>query len=634
MVLPRLCLLAACAVLLTACSDGLGSVEAGSAGRQRAALASAGAPSAPPSIVFHGVRANYLIVKSGDGFMVSDNQGTDGERSVAAGSRLLFADQGVAFDLAGAAGQTYRLYQAAFDRTPDRGGLSFWLAQMDKGASLRQLASAFIGSAEFAALYGAAPSTESFVTNLYNNVLHRAYDQGGFDFWVAMIRSGSAREDVLAAFSESAENVARTGAAIAGGIDYTPVTSSFALLQSRLFGANCTTCHSSTLASGGLVLDARAYANLVNVTPQSLAAAGDGLKRVLPGNAANSLLYQKLLMWDPAHAPRYGAAMPLGGGSLSVGQIEFVRRWIAAGAPETGEVADAALLDDTTIPAPQPFEPLAPPPAGQGFQITTGLFTVAPEFERELFIYRKLGNANPIYVSKIETRMRNNSHHLLAYTFNANTPASVFPAVDTVRDIRNPDNSLNFLNMVPMGYHTFFGGSMTINGGYTFPPGVAMRLPADTALDLNSHFVNTGATPILGEAFVNLHTIDAAQVQHTAFTLELDNTSMVLQPNSRSTVSKGFTFKSATKILMLTSHSHARGEHFVIRINGGTRNGEKVYENFEWDSPQIVTFDPPISLKAGEGLTSEITYNNTSTRVITFGLSSEDEMGIIFGYAY
>ena len=40
--------------------------------------------------------------------------------------------------------------------------------------------------------------------------------------------------------------------------------------------------------------------------------------------------------------------MPLGGTALSVGQIEFVRRWIEAGAPKTGEVADAKLLDDTT----------------------------------------------------------------------------------------------------------------------------------------------------------------------------------------------------------------------------------------------------------------------------------------------
>jgi hypothetical protein len=31
---------------------------------------------------------------------------------------------------------------------------------------------------------------------------------------------------------------------------------------------------------------------------------------------------------------------------------------------------------------------------------------------------------------------------------------------------------------------------------------------------------------------------------------------------------------------------------------------------------------------------SEITYNNTTDRTVSFGLTSEDEMGIIFGYYY
>ena len=39
-------------------------------------------------------------------------------------------------------------------------------------------------------------------------------------------------------------------------------------------------------------------------------------------------------------------------------------------------------------------------------------------------------------------------------------------------------------------------------------------------------------------------------------------------------------------------------------------------------------------LAAGQGLTSVITYNNTTDRILSFGLTSLDEMGIIFGYFY
>jgi hypothetical protein len=188
--------------------------------------------------------------------------------------------------------------------------------------------------------------------------------------------------------------------------------------------------------------------------------------------------------------------------------------------------------------------------------------------------------------------------------------------------------------MQPMGYHVFFSGSMTQVGGYTFPVGVAMQLPANAALDLNAHYVNTSGGEISGEAYANLYTVPAGQVQHVAKTLNLSNTSQFLLPGQRSTLTKSFSFSATTRILMLTSHMHKLGEKFVIRIKGGARDGEIVYTNTEWDSPGIVTYDQPIVLQAGEGLTSEITYNNTTDHIVTFGLTSEDEMGIIFGYYY
>ena len=81
--------------------------------------------------------------------------------------------------------------------------------------------------------------------------------------------------------------------------------------------------------------------------------------------------------------------MPLGLPGLSVGQLEFVRRWIEAGAPETGTVADVVLLNDTTSQH-EDFVPLLPPEAGKGLQIIIPKFTVKPNFEREFFVYKKL----------------------------------------------------------------------------------------------------------------------------------------------------------------------------------------------------------------------------------------------------
>jgi len=420
------------------------------------------------------------------------------------------------------------------------------------------------------------------------------------------------------------------------------IVSSYSRIQS-IFASNCNVCHTANppahvvgqphpVQSTPYLDDATAYDNLINAAPKNAAAIADGLRQVVPGNSGKSLLWQKLQAWTNAAAARYGSPMPLGGNSLSLGQIEFVKRWIDDGAPRTGDTVDAALLSNQTVPIALPFVPLAAP--DRGYQLKAGPFSVAPKFERELFVYRSLGNTAPIYVSRIETKMRVNSHHQLLYTFNSSIPRALVPPLDVVRDIRNPDGSMNFFNSLPMGYHTFFAGSMTPIGGYTFPVGVALQLPANATLDVNVHYVNSGTADITGEAYANLHTVDASQVQYIAKTLDLGNTSLNLPPGQRTTATKSFTFNETTRILMLTSHMHKLGEKFVIKIRGGPRDGQIVYENTDWESPKIVTFDQPLVLSAGQGLTSEITYNNTTSLMVMFGLTSADEMGIIFGYYY
>jgi hypothetical protein len=86
--------------------------------------------------------------------------------------------------------------------------------------------------------------------------------------------------------------------------------------------------------------------------------------------------------------------------------------------------------------------------------------------------------------------------------------------------------------------------------------------------------------------------------------------------------------------IMLTSHTHKLPERSEIQINGGERDGEVVYTSSTWHHPVTKTFDTPLEIKAGQGLRMIVTYNNTTNRTVNFGLTSEDEMAIIYGYYY
>jgi hypothetical protein len=425
----------------------------------------------------------------------------------------------------------------------------------------------------------------------------------------------------------------------------TPVTevASFSLMQDKILTPTCATsgCHASTsdgsFKQHGLVLEKSvSYANLVGIAPFNALSKADGHLRVKAYKSLESLLYHKL-EWNTVHhgGKQYGSPMPLGSTALSVGQIEFVRQWIEAGAPKTGKVADEKLLDDKTpsFSVVDDFKAMSSPKTEgvDGFQLKVDKFEVAPNFERELFVRRMIGNTSEIYVNRIKLQSRPNSHHMVLYDYRNLVG---LPAVDVVRDLRNPDNGLNISTVLQMSNHIFLGGGTQSNQEYVFPEGTALLLPANYSMDLNPHYFNKTNIPLYGENYVNLYTTQKAKVKYVVKTIDFNNTNLTIFPNAKTIISKDFTFGTNVKIVSLTSHTHKFGEKYVIKIKGGTRDGEVVYENTDWEHPAVINFTTPIALKKGEGLTSVVTYNNTSNQKLAFGLTSDDEMNIIFGYYY
>lgn len=98
------------------------------------------------------------------------------------------------------------MYLAYFNRAPDALGLDFWAAGAlnihDSQPSLSwndingMIANVFAGTPEAISTFGTItsqstiPELQNFVTGVYQNVLNRAPDQGGLDFWVAALHIG------------------------------------------------------------------------------------------------------------------------------------------------------------------------------------------------------------------------------------------------------------------------------------------------------------------------------------------------------------------------------------------------------------------------------------------------------------
>lgn len=183
---------------------------------------------------YSGGHSRYSVNKTSAGYTVTDTAGTDGTDTLTNVERLQFSDARVALDIAGNpnagfdlaglanAGQVYRLYKAAFNRTPDIVGLVYWIGQADLGVPLVDIAGQFMTSTvEFSSLYGNLDNHQ-FVDQLYQNILHRSGEPGGLTYWYGQIDGGlQTRAQVLTGFSDSIENQAAVVGVIQNGIDYT-----------------------------------------------------------------------------------------------------------------------------------------------------------------------------------------------------------------------------------------------------------------------------------------------------------------------------------------------------------------------------------------------------------------------------
>jgi hypothetical protein len=161
------------------------------------------------------------IGTTGGSYTVTDKAGT--AQQLTGVERIAFSDATVALDVDGNAGQAYRIYQAAFNRTPDKPGLGYWINAMDHGQSFQSVAQGFLDSDEYHKAYDGVKSNRELVTKYYENILHRTPDAGGLDFWTGVLDSKSAgTADVLAAISDSGENKAGLIGVIGNGFEYTP----------------------------------------------------------------------------------------------------------------------------------------------------------------------------------------------------------------------------------------------------------------------------------------------------------------------------------------------------------------------------------------------------------------------------
>ena len=430
-------------------------------------------------------------------------------------------------------------------------------------------------------------------------------------------------------------------------------------IQDYVFDKSCanSVCHAAPANSANLNLTyGLSYQALVGRTPQNPAAAAAGMKLVDPGNPANSFLLTKLM--GPAN-PEFGAKMPFQAGSIHAAKIDAIRKWIEAGASEDALLAGIGDLSVLRDPQ-ETFEAPAPPPPGQGYQLHLPPFKIDPGTEREIFYATQIQDANgqpvegDIFINKVEIFYPSGSHHFILYRLTEEGLINGIPEIGVVPGIgvnpadMNKYRELDTADPQALGNfgidRLFVVGTQTDDTVFDFPDGVALRLPGDTVYDLNSHYINLlGDEVLLGETYVNLWTIPEEEVRYEAVEIFVSNREINVPPGATRVAKmdwyiedelqrRGHSPGTAVNVFLLTSHMHRHGELFEINQMS---TGELLHRSVAYDDAPVTLYEPRVVLESDDGLTFYCTHNNYDTDApLRFGLSSEDEMCIIFGYYY
>ena len=174
------------------------------------------------AVTFSGSYSSYQISGSGENTLIADPTGAEGTNTLVDIERAAFSDGILALDVdeGETAGQAYRLYQAAFARTPDLPGVKYHMNDLEANSLvLVNVANNFMASPEFTTKYGASPSDNDFINLLYQNVLSRTPGDSEVSWYQNQFDTGAmTRAAALIGFAESPENVTLVAPQIEDGI--------------------------------------------------------------------------------------------------------------------------------------------------------------------------------------------------------------------------------------------------------------------------------------------------------------------------------------------------------------------------------------------------------------------------------
>ena len=170
--------------------------------------------------------------------------------------------------------------------------------------------------------------------------------------------------------------------------------------------------------------------------------------------------------------------------------------------------------------------------------------------------------------------------------------------------------------------------------GLELPEGVAIKLPKGKFLNLGLHLYNTTQETLEGTSAMEVQLMTKDEVKYESEALLAGPLSLSLPPGKQTTVTNECDVTDDQTMYALFPHMHQLGTHIKTTFDvGGVQ--QVIHDgDYRFNEQFQLPIAPQIALHPGDKITTECTYDNTTSKTVTFGESSDTEMcfSILFRY--
>jgi hypothetical protein len=253
---------------------------------------------------------------------------------------------------------------------------------------------------------------------------------------------------------------------------------------------------------------------------------------------------------------------------------------------------------------------------------------LAPNQESTVCVDLRMPTTEDVDVVRFTSELTVGGHHIILYksaaTQETTTPRPCSAILDVV------GNNIGVSATVPIFI------AQQSNTVLNFPPGVGYKVAAQQMMTLEFHFLNTSAQSVTARGTVHMTTGKPETIQQESnLFFRGPGPGVLWVPPGPSTYTSFYTPRAPTSTFFaMTTHVHHLSTSSSIGF-GTAGQLSTVFSSNSWDNPPLKTFEPPLSLTAGQGFQLSCSWNNTTGMTVGFGESAKtDEMCIVWGYFY